>query len=134
MNFFLFFLISLPILELYLIIKIGQIIGFIDVLFVIVLTALIGLFVARIQGFKILQEALRKILENKTPIFEIISGASIAVAAFLMMVPGFITDFIGLLLLIPFTRNMLISVTFKPRTQKKEENVIEGEIIDHDRE
>ena len=98
------------------------------------LTALIGLFVARIQGFKILQEALRKILENKTPIFEIISGASIAVAAFLMMVPGFITDFIGLLLLIPFTRNMLISVTFKPRTQKKEENVIEGEIIDHDRE
>ena len=134
MNFFLFFLISLPILELYLIIKIGQIIGFIDVLFVIVLTALIGLFVARIQGFKILQEALRKILENKTPIFEIISGASIAVAAFLMMVPGFITDFIGLLLLIPLTRNMLISVTFKPRTQKKEENVIEGEIIDHDRE
>ena len=134
MNFFLFFLISLPILELYLIIKIGQIIGFIDVLFVIVLTALIGLFVARIQGFKILQEALRKILENKTPIFEIISGASIAVAAFLMMVPGFITDFIGLLLLIPFTRNMLISVTFKPHTQKKEENVIEGEIIDHDRE
>ena len=134
MNFFLFFLISLPILELYLIIKIGQIIGFIDVLFVIVLTALIGLFVARIQGFKILQEALRKILENKTPIFEIVSGASIAVAAFLMMVPGFITDFIGLLLLIPFTRNMLISVTFKPRTQKKEENVIEGEIIDHDRE
>lgn len=134
MNFFLFFLISLPILELYLIIKIGQIIGFIDVLFVIVLTALIGLFVARIQGFKILQEALRKILENKTPIFEIISGASIAVAAFLMMVPGFITDFIGLLLLIPFTRNMLISFTFKPRTQKKEENVIEGEIIDHDRE
>lgn len=134
MNFFLFFLISLPILEFYLIIKIGQIIGFIDVLFVIVLTALIGLFVARIQGFKILQEALRKILENKTPIFEIISGASIAVAAFLMMVPGFITDFIGLLLLIPFTRNMLISVTFKPRTQKKEENVIEGEIIDHDRE
>lgn len=134
MNFFLFFLISLPILELYLIVKIGQIIGFIDVLFVIVLTALIGLFVARIQGFKILQEALRKILENKTPIFEIISGASIAVAAFLMMVPGFITDFIGLLLLIPFTRNMLISVTFKPRTQKKEENVIEGEIIDHDRE
>ena len=134
MNFFLFFLISLPILELYLIIKIGQIIGFIDVLFVIVLTALIGLFVARIQGFKILQEALRKILENKTPIFEIISGASIAVAAFLMMVPGFITDFIGLLLLIPFTRNMLISVTFKPRTQKNEENVIEGEIIDHDRE
>ena len=134
MNFFLFFLISLPILELYLIIKIGQIIGFIDVLFVIVLTALIGLFVARIQGFKILQEALRKILESKTPIFEIISGASIAVAAFLMMVPGFITDFIGLLLLIPFTRNMLISVTFKPRTQKKEENVIEGEIIDHDRE
>jgi len=134
MNFFLFFLISLPVLELYLIIKIGQIIGFIDVLFVIVLTALIGLFVARIQGFKILQEALRKILENKTPIFEIISGASIAVAAFLMMVPGFITDFIGLLLLIPFTRNMLISVTFKPRTQKKEENVIEGEIIDHDRE
>lgn len=134
MNFFLFFLISLPILELYLIIKIGQIIGFIDVLFVIVLTALIGLFVARIQGFKILQEALRKILENKTPIFEIISGASIAVAAFLMMVPGFITDFIGLLLLIPFTRNVLISVTFKPRTQKKEENVIEGEIIDHDRE
>ena len=69
-TFSLFFLISLPILELYLIIKIGQIIGFIDVLFVIVLTALIGLFVARIQGFKILQEALRKILENKTPIFE----------------------------------------------------------------
>ena len=125
--------IGIPIIEIVLMIKIGQLIGAINTVLLIFVTAATGIFFARIQGIKTLKTGLTHMYQNKIPINELISGASIAFAALLLIIPGFLTDLIGFLLLIPFTRNIFLSVfkMGKMRENKNyDENIIEAEIID----
>ena len=134
MNTFLFFFIGLPALEIFLMIKIGGEIGALNTIFLIFLTAVIGVYYARIQGIQTLRSGLVNLYQNKVPIYELISGASIAFAALLLIVPGFFTDFIGFLLLVPFTRNVLFKTLIKEKKLKNREdiktNIIDGEIKD----
>jgi len=125
--------IGIPIIEIVLMIKIGQLIGAINTVLLIFVTAATGIFFARIQGIKTLKTGLTNMYQNKIPIKELISGASIAFAALLLIIPGFFTDLIGFLLLIPFTRNIFLSVKKKKKMRENknyDENIIEAEIID----
>ena len=133
MNTFLLFFIGLPALEIFLMIKIGGEIGALNTIFLIFLTAVIGVYYARIQGMQTLRSGLVNLYQNKVPIYELISGASIAFAALLLIIPGFFTDFVGFLLLIPFTRNILINRFFKKQDiyrNPQNENTLDGEIIE----
>ena len=134
MNTFLLFFIGLPALEIFLMIKIGGEIGALNTIFLIFLTAVIGVYYARIQGMQTLRSGLVNLYQNKVPIYELISGASIAFAALLLIVPGFFTDFIGFLLLVPFTRNVLFKTLIKEKKLNNREdiktNIIDGEIKD----
>ena len=134
MNTFLLFFIGLPALEIFLMIKIGGEIGALNTVFLIFLTAVIGVYYARIQGMQTLRSGLVNLYQNKVPIYELISGASIAFAALLLIIPGFFTDFIGFLLLVPFTRNVLFKTLIKEKKINNSEdiktNIIDGEIKD----
>jgi len=134
MNPFFLIFIGLPALEIFLMIKLGGEIGAFNTVALIFLTAIIGLYFARIQGIQTLKAGIRSLYENKNPFYEIISGASIAIAALLLIVPGFLTDFIGFLLLIPLTRKIFLKLTIKDNSQrnfKKGNNTLEGEIVDN---
>ena len=133
MNSFLLFFIGLPALEIFLLIKIGGVLGALNTVSLIFLTAIIGLYLARLQGIKTIKTGLTNLYQNKMPVFEIISGASIAFAALLLIIPGFFTDSVGFLLLIPFTRNILINRFFKKQDiyrNPQNENTLDGEIIE----
>ena len=130
MNSLLFFIIVFPIIEILLLIKIGGLIGAFNTILLIFMTAMAGIFFARIQGFNTLRSGFINVYQNKLPIFEIISGASIAIAAFLLIIPGFISDALGFFLLIPLTRKLIISKLFKSKVAKKKDDVIEAEIIE----
>ena len=132
MNTFFLILIGLPALEIFLMIKIGSEIGALNTLALIFLTAIVGVYYARIQGIKTLRSAIINCYKNKVPIYELISGASIAFAALLLIIPGFFSDLICFILLIPITRKILLNFTFKKNSSKieKGKNTIDGEIID----
>ena len=130
MNSLFFFIIVFPIIEILLLIKIGGLIGAFTTILLIFITAMAGIFFARIQGFNTLRSGFINVYQNKLPIFEIISGASIAIAAFLLIIPGFISDALGFFLLIPLTRKLIISKLFKSKVAKKKDDVIEAEIIE----
>lgn len=131
MNTILLLIIALPVIEIFIMIKVGQNIGALNTIMLIFLTAVIGLYFARIQGLTTLKAGLTNIYKNQTPINELFSGASIAVAAMLLIIPGFFTDFIGFLLLIPLTRNLIISPLVKKNEFKKnKEDILEAEVID----
>ena len=131
MNTILLLIIALPVIEIFIMIKVGQNIGALNTIMLIFLTAVIGLYFARIQGLTTLKAGLTNIYKNQTPINELFSGASIAVAAMLLIIPGFLTDFIGFLLLIPLTRNLIISPLVKKNEFKKnKEDILEAEVID----
>ena len=138
MNTFFLIFVGLPVIEIFLMIKIGGKIGAINTIGLILLTAVVGIFFARIQGIRTLRSGITNIYQNKVPIFELISGASIAFAALLLIVPGFLTDLIGFLLLIPFTRNLLFRKLLKtksnPDLARKQSEAIDGEIIDRDKD
>ena len=126
--------IGIPALELFLLIKIGGQIGALNTVSLIFLTAIIGIYFAKHQGIQTFKSGMINLYQNKMPIYEILSGASIAIAALLLIIPGFFTDFIGFLLLVPFTRKILFALTVKKRSSSKKENdnkTIDGEIIDH---
>ena len=130
MNSLLFLLIAIPSIEIFLMIKIGQNIGALNTVVLIFLTAIIGIYYAKIEGLNTLRSGVYNIYKNKVPIFELISGASIAVAALFLIIPGFITDAIGFLLLIPFSRNIIINLFLKKqKIVKKNDKIIEGEIL-----
>ena len=136
MNSLFILIIGLPILEILLMIELGGVIGALNTILLVIFTAIVGLFFARIQGLSVLQKGLINIYKNKLPIYELISGASIAVAALFLIFPGFITDTIGFLLLIPITRKFFVSLILKKKLNKKNninENVIEAEIINEDK-
>ena len=131
MNTILLLIIALPVIEIFIMIKVGQNIGALNTIMLIFLTAVIGLYFARIQGLTTLKAGLTNIYKNQTPINELFYGASIAVAAMLLIIPGFLTDFIGFLLLIPLTRNLIISPLVKKNEfKKRKEDILEAEVID----
>ncbi len=136
MNTLLLFLIAVPAVEIFVMIKIGQNIGALTTVGLIFLTAVIGIYFAKIEGLNTLRSGVYNLYKNKSPIFEMISGASIAFAALLLIIPGFITDFFGFLLLIPFTRKKIINLFFLERKSsiKEKENYIDGEIVDKDKD
>ena len=131
MNTILISIIAIPIIEILLFIKIGENIGAINTILLIIFTAVVGVYFARIQGMMTIKSGFMNIYQNKLPIYEILSGASIAIAAVFLIIPGFFTDTIGFLLLIPITRRLLLSpIISKNKKQKKDDNTIEAEIID----
>ena len=137
MNTLFFIIIVLPILEIALMIKIGEQIGALNTILMIMLTAAVGIFYARIEGLNTLKSGLLNIYRNKIPFYEIISGASIAIAAIFLILPGFITDAIGFLLLFPFTRRLIIShwvANKQNQNVSREEEIIDAEIIEDNKE
>ena len=132
MNTVLLFLIIIPAIEIFLMIKIGQNIGALNTVGIIFLTAIIGIYFAKIEGINTLRSGIINLYKNKIPIFEMLSGASIAFAALLLIIPGFLTDFIGFLFLIPFTRKIIINFFLmkKDITTYKNKDYIEGEITE----
>ena len=137
MNPFFLIFICIPALEIYLLIEVGGQIGALNTVALIFLTAIIGLYFAKQQGLQTLKSGMVNLYKNKMPIYEIMSGASIALAAFLLIVPGFFTDFVGFLLLFPFTRKILFYLTLKKNIKKdaKSQNkIIDGEIIDNNKD
>ncbi len=131
MNTILISIIALPIIEILLFIKIGENIGAINTILLIIFTAVIGVYFARIQGVKTIRAGFVNLYQNEIPVYEIFSGASIAIAAMFLIIPGFFTDAIGFLLLIPLTRGFLLSLIMKKnKKQRKDEKTIEAEIID----
>ena len=132
MNPFFILFIGLPSLEIFLMIKIGSEVGALNTIALIFLTAIVGVYIARIQGIQTLKSGMVNLYQNKLPVYEILSGASIALAAFLLIIPGFFTDFVGFLLLIPFTRKIIFNISLKNKNKVniKNKNIIDGEIID----
>ncbi len=133
MNPFFIIFIGIPAIEIFLLIKIGGQLGAMSTVALIFLTAIIGIYFAKHQGIQTLRSGMVNLYQNKLPIYEIMSGASIAFAALLLIVPGFFTDFIGFLLLIPFTRKIIFSVLIKNKSKIKSSNseTIDGEIIEN---
>ena len=133
MNPFFIIFIGLPAAELFLLIKIGEQIGALNTIALIFLTAIIGIYFAKLQGIQTLKSGMVNLYQNKMPIYEIMSGASIAIAALLLIIPGFFTDFVGFLLLVPFTRKIIFALAIKNKAKSNENNqdkTIDGEIID----
>ena len=136
MNTILIFLIAVPAIEIYLMIKIGQNIGAFTTISLVFVTAFLGIYFARLEGLNTLKSGIYNLYKNKVPLFEMMSGASIAIAALLLIITGFLTDFFGFVLLLPFTRKLIINYFFKKKDSidKKNNDFIEGEIIDKDSE
>ena len=134
MNSIILFIIAIPLIEIYLMIKVGGVIGAFNTIFLILFTAVTGLFFARLAGLSEIRSGFNQIIKNELPIYEIISGAAIAFAALLLIIPGFLTDLIGFLLILPPTRKILIfpvSSKFKKKQTDNEGDVIEGKIDDN---
>jgi len=130
MNSLLFFIIGVPIIEIYLFIEIGSKIGAVLTILLILSTAFIGIIYVRYEGFNTLKSAMGQLIKNEIPLFEIVSGAALVIGAFLLLLPGFLTDAIGLLLIFPITRKMIFK---KVSSKYKEKNkFIDGEYKDLD--
>ena len=128
-------IIGIPAIEIYLMIKVGGIIGALNTIILIFFTAITGVYFAKIAGLSTLKSGLNQLVKNELPIYEIISGATLAFAALLLIIPGFLTDVFGFLLIIPITRKFFIqSISAKFTNRKKPENVIEGTIEENDQE
>ena len=134
MNTVLLAVILIPIIEIYLFIKIGSQIGALSTIFLIFLTAVVGMYYARYEGINTLRSGMMQIVKNQIPAHELISGAAIAFAAVLLIIPGFATDLFGFLLIIPLTRKLLLGKFNKKFENKKmkKNDFIEGEFEDID--
>jgi UPF0716 protein FxsA len=131
MNTFLLLLIGIPIVEIYLFIKIGSQIGALNTILLIFVTAFFGVIYARYEGFNTLRSGMSQIVKNELPIYEIISGAALTFAALLLILPGFATDFLGLLIIFPPTRKLIFKkVSTKQTTNNKKHDFIKGEFED----
>ena len=116
-------------------IKVGGVIGALKTILLIFFTAITGVYFAKLAGLSTLRAGLNQIVKNEIPIYEIISGAALAFAALLLIIPGFLTDIIGFLLIIPITRNFFIkSISSKFKKKESNENIIEGVIEKEDEE
>ena len=132
MNTLLLTLITIPVIEIYLFIKIGSKIGALSTILLIFLTAALGIFYARYEGLSTIRSGFSQLIKNQVPAYEMVSGAAIAFAALLLIIPGFATDFLGFLILIPFTRKLIFKKFAKKIHKKKSEknDFIEGEFQD----
>ena len=129
MNTALFLIIGIPLIEIYLFIKIGSQIGAFNTVLLILITAITGVAYARYEGFNTLKSGISQLIRNKSPIYEVLSGAALAVASAFLILPGFMTDMIGLLLIIPLSRKLifkLISNRLEIKKNKTQE-YIDGE-------
>jgi UPF0716 protein FxsA len=137
MNTLILTIILIPLIEIYLFIEIGGQIGAGYTIIFILLTAVIGLYFAKLEGINTIRSGMNQLTNNQMPIYEMISGAALAFAAVLLIIPGFATDIIGFLLIIPFTRNLLFKFITKKYEKTKvsgEDDLIEGEYEDKDKQ
>ncbi len=132
MNAFFLLIISIPLIEIYLMIKIGSMIGAFNTIFLIFFTAVTGIYFAKLAGLQTIRSGFNQLTKNEIPIYEILSGAALAFAALLLIIPGFLTDLIGFLLIVPFTRKFIIlimSSKFKKKNKVyNKETIIEGSV------
>ena len=131
MNAVILFIICIPLIEIYLMIKVGSVIGAFNTIFLIFFTAITGVYFARLAGLNAIRSGFNQLIKNEIPIYEIISGAALAFAALLLIIPGFLTDLVGGLLIIPITRKLFISSIsskFKKKNVNSNEDIIEGSI------
>ena len=131
MNSVICLIILVPIIEIYLFIKIGSHIGAFNTISLIFITAIVGIYYAKYEGLNTLRSAIKLIVKNEMPIYEIISGAALAFAALLMILPGFLTDAVGLLIIFPWTRKIFLK-KISIKKQKNNKNFIEGKYEDID--
>ena len=127
-------LISIPLIEIYLFIKIGSYIGAFNTVSLILITAIVGIIYARYEGFNTLRSGMSQLIKNEMPVYEIISGAALTFAALLLILPGFATDLMGLILIFPPTRKLILknfSKKYRSKNQKKKD-YIDGEFEDKD--
>ena len=136
MNTVLLLIILVPIIEIYLFIKIGSQIGAFTTISLIFITAIIGVFYARYEGLNNLRSGVSQLYKNQMPLFELMSGAALAVAAFLLILPGFATDVLGFLLIFPITRKLIFFLIAKKKRGevRDKDDLIEGEYEDKDNE
>ena len=128
MNAAILFIIGIPTIEIYIMIKVGGVIGPLNAVFLIFFTAITGIYFAKIAGLSAMKSGFNQLLKNEIPVYEIISGAALAFAALLLIIPGFLTDIVGFLLIVPFTRKFIIkNLSSKFKKVDANENVIEGE-------
>ena len=127
-------LISIPLIEIYLFIKIGSYIGAFNTVSLILITAIVGIIYARYEGFNTLRSGISQLIKNEIPVYEIISGAALTFAALLLILPGFATDLMGLILIFPPTRKLILKNFSKKYTSKnqKKKDYIDGEFEDKD--
>ena len=136
MNTVLLLIILVPILEIYLFIKIGSQIGAFTTISLIFFTAIIGVFYARYEGLNTLKSGVSQLYKNQMPLFELMSGAALAVAAILLILPGFATDLLGFLIIFPLTRKIVFNLLAKRKKNEVyvKDDLIEGEYEDKDNE
>ena len=135
MNVVILFIIGIPLIEIYLMIKVGGVIGAFNTIFLIFFTAITGIYFAKLEGLNAIRSGFTQLVKHEIPIYEIISGAALAFAALLLIIPGFLTDFVGFLLIIPITRKIFIrSISSKLRKKKDNEIIIEGSIEENEQE
>ena len=131
MNTALILIIGIPLIEIYLFIKIGSQIGAFNTVLLILITAVLGVTYARYEGFNTIKSGMSQLIKNELPVYELFSGATLAFAAILLIIPGFATDLIGLLLIIPLTRKIILNKLIKRKNYKKKNDT---EYIDGDYE
>ena len=135
MNTLLLIILAIPIIEIYLFIKVGSQIGAFNTISLIFITAFLGIIYARYEGFNTLRSGMSQIVKNELPVYEIISGAALAFAALLLILPGFATDLLGLLIIFPPTRKFILKkVSTKQKPNKAKQDFINGEYEDIDDE
>jgi len=135
MNAVILFIIGIPLIEIYLMIKVGGMVGAFNTIFLIFFTAITGIYFARLEGLNAIRSGFNQLVKNEIPIYEIISGATLALAALLLIIPGFLTDLVGFLLIIPITRKFFIrSISSKYHKEKNNKDIIEGSIEENKQE
>ncbi len=134
MNVVILFIIGIPLIEIYLMIKVGGVIGAFNTIFLIFFTAITGIYFAKLEGLNAIRSGFTQLVKHEIPIYEIISGAALAFAALLLIIPGFLTDLVGFLLIIPITRKFFIkSISSKFQKEKETEIIIEGSIEENEK-
>ena len=127
MNAVILFIIGIPAIEIYLMIKVGGVIGALNTILLIFFTAITGVYFAKLAGLSTLRSGISQMIKNEIPVYEIISGAALAFAALLLIIPGFLTDIVGFLLIIPVTRKFLIRpISSKFKKKEDNSNIVEG--------
>jgi len=135
MNTLLLLIICIPVVEIYLFIKVGSQIGAFNTISLIFITAFFGILYARYEGFNTLKSGMSQVVKNELPIYEIISGAALAFAALLLILPGFATDLLGLLIIFPPTRKLILKrISAKGKKNNAKQDFINGEYEDIDDE